>query len=136
MSVQQNSMGSEGGTKAVGCNNGGYDGDGTSRITSGLWRNIGKHVWVVVNMGTIAMGEYKDGGMVGVGLMDGNNIGDGGGGVEAAMNMRMRGWKKKEERRKKIGKEEKKEDGEDGAAVSGRKWNRKEKQKTYLLSFF
>ncbi|CBI29120.3 unnamed protein product, partial [Vitis vinifera] len=29
-------------------------------------------------MGTIAMGEYKDGGMVGVGLMDGNNTGDGG----------------------------------------------------------
>ena len=101
MSVQQNSMGSARGTKAVGYNNGGYDGDGTSRITSGLWRNIGKHVWVVVNMGTIAMGEYKDGGMVGVGLMDGNNIGDGGGGVEAAMNMRMRGWKKKEERRRK-----------------------------------
>ena len=42
-------------------------------------------------MGTIAMGESKDGGMVGVGLMNGNNTGDGGGGVEAAMNMRMRG---------------------------------------------
>ena len=101
MSVQQNSTGSAGGTKAVGWNNGGYDGDGTSRITLGLWRNNGKHIWVVVNMGTIAMGEYKDGGMVGVGLMDGNNTGDGGGGVEAAMNMRMRGWKKKEERRRK-----------------------------------
>ena len=37
MSVQQNSMGSAGGTKAVDCNNGGYDGDGTSRIALGLW---------------------------------------------------------------------------------------------------
>ena len=37
------------------------------------------------------MGEYKDGGMVGVGLMDGNNMGDGCGGVGFAMNMRMRG---------------------------------------------
>ena len=30
-----------------------------------------------------------------------------------------------------IGKEEKKEDREDGAAVSGRKWNRKEKKLIY-----
>ena len=104
----------------------------TIATVSRLWWNIRKHIWVVVNMGTIAMGEYKDGGMVGVGLMDGNNTGDGGGGVEAAMNMRMRWWKKKEE--KKIGKEEKKEDGqdeEDGAAVTGRKWNRKEKKLIY-----
>ena len=37
------------------------------------------------------MGEWKNGGMVGVGLMDGNNTGDGGGGVGATMKMRMRG---------------------------------------------
>ena len=73
----------------------------TIAIMSRLWWNIGKHVWLVANMGTIAMGEYKDGGMVGVGLMDGNNTGDGDGGVRVAMIMRMRGWKKREERRKK-----------------------------------
>ena len=73
--------------------------------------------------------------------MDGNNTGDGGGGVEAAMNMRMRGWKKKEEirrKKKKIGKKEKKEneeDEEDGAAVSGRKWNRKEKKNLFINLF-
>ena len=48
MSVQQNSMGSAGGTKAMGCNNGGYDGDGTSRIASGLWRNNYNHVETMV----------------------------------------------------------------------------------------
>ena len=37
MAIQQNSMGSAKGTKVVSCNNGGYDGDGTSRIASGLW---------------------------------------------------------------------------------------------------
>ena len=48
MLVQQNSMGSAGGTKAMGCNNGGYDGDGTSRIASGLWRNNYNHVETMV----------------------------------------------------------------------------------------
>ena len=71
--------------------------------------------------------------MVGMGLMDGNNMRDGGGGVGVAMNMKMRGWKKKEERREK--KKRKTEDGEDGATVSGRKWNRKEK-KLYIEFFY
>ena len=55
-----------------------------------LWKNIGNHVKVVANMGTTTKGEWKDGGMVGVGLTDGNNTGDGGGGVGATMKMRMR----------------------------------------------
>ena len=37
------------------------------------------------------MGEQKYGDMVGMGLMDGNNMRDGGGGVGVAMNMKMRG---------------------------------------------
>ena len=36
MAIQQKSMGSAGGTKVMGCNNGGYDGDRTSRIVLGL----------------------------------------------------------------------------------------------------
>ena len=54
MAIQHKSMGSVGGTKAVGYNNGGYDGDGTSRMHRGygetiatasrLWRNIEKNV--------------------------------------------------------------------------------------------
>ena len=47
MAIQHKSMGSAGGTKAVGCNNGGYDGDGTSRIASGLWRNNNNNVKTV-----------------------------------------------------------------------------------------
>ena len=47
MAIQHKSMGSAGGTKAVGCNNGGYDGDGTSRIMSGLWRNNNNRVEIV-----------------------------------------------------------------------------------------
>ena len=48
MAIQQKSKGSVGGTKVVGFNNGGYDGDGTSRIASGLWRNNSNHVKIVV----------------------------------------------------------------------------------------
>ena len=99
MAIQHKSMGSAGGTKAVGCNNGGYDGDETSRITSGLWQNNNNRVDIVAKHREACLscsehgnnnGEQKDGGMVGVGLMDGNNTGDGGGGVGFAMNMRMR----------------------------------------------
>ena len=71
-------------TKAVECNGGGYDGNKTSRITLRLWWNIGNCIWVVLNIGTKIMGEWKNGGMVGVGLMDGN-MGGGSGGIRAAM---------------------------------------------------
>ena len=100
MAIQHKSMGSAGGTKAVGCNNGGYDGDVTSRIMSGLWRNNNNRVEIVAKHREACLscsehgnnnGEQKDGGMVGVGLMDRNNTGDGGGGVGSTMNMRMRG---------------------------------------------
>ena len=46
MAVQQKSMGTWG-TKVVGHNSGGYDGDITSRIVSGLWWNTSKHVKTV-----------------------------------------------------------------------------------------
>ena len=47
MAVQQKSMGSAWGTKAVGHNSGGYDGDITSRIVLGLWRNTSNRVETV-----------------------------------------------------------------------------------------
>ena len=47
MAIQQKSMDSARGTKVVGCNNGGYDGDRTSRIVSGLWQNNSNRVETV-----------------------------------------------------------------------------------------
>ena len=100
MVIQQKLMGSAGGTKAMGCNNGGYDGDGTSRIASELKRNNNNRVEIVAKHQEACLscsehgndnGDKKDGAMVGVGLMDRNNTGDGGGGVGSTMNMRMRG---------------------------------------------
>ena len=61
MAVQQKSMGSARSTKVVGHNNGVYDGGGTSRVTSGLWRNNNNHIETVVKHREACLGCSKHG---------------------------------------------------------------------------
>ena len=61
MAVQQKSMGSARSTKVVGHNNGVYDGGGTSRVMSGLWRNNSNRIETVVKHREARLGCTKHG---------------------------------------------------------------------------